>query len=203
MNFVDYFDPDGDGNVSAVDIVNGYKKLFSPPPAFGTMDFEIQFASNKPKEIIIKADISKQEEEKEIIQAVMKHDEIQTLTINSQTYNIKELSNLELRNAMDSIPQASFLLSNIIIFSNEYLDIGDNKDENEKENGRYKIKSGDTFSQIAQNNNMTTKDLLKLNSWLINEGRVKFSQDKILIDATLNENALNNIHHILMGDNYA
>lgn len=115
MNFVDYFDPDGDGNVSAIDIVNGYQKLFSPPPAFGTMDFEIQFASNKLKEIIIKADISKQEEEKEIIQAVMKHDEIQTLTINSQTYNIKELSNLELRNAIENIPQVSFLLSHILI----------------------------------------------------------------------------------------
>lgn len=159
MNFVDYFDPDGDGNVSAVDIVNGYQKLFSPPPAFGTMDFEIQFASNKPKEIIIKADISKQEEEKEIIQAVMKHDEIQTLTINSQTYNIKELSNLELRNAIDYIPKVSFLLSNILIKAEETIDLGTK--------GLYKVKSGDTLSTIAQNNKLITKDLLKLNPHLI------------------------------------
>lgn len=195
MNFVDYFDPDGDGNVSAIDIVNGYQKLFSPPPAFGTMDFEIQFASNKPKEIIIKADISKQEEEKEIIQTVIKHDEIETLTINSQTYNIKELSNLELRNAIENIPQVSFLLSHILIKVGEYLDLG--------EKGIYKIKSGDTLSTIAQLNGMVTKDLVRLNPWLCDEGRVKFLQDKILIDATLDENALNNIHHILMGDNYA
>lgn len=190
MNFVDYFDPDGDGNVSAVDIVNGYKKLFSPPPAFGTMDFEIQFASNKPKETIIKADISKQEEEKEIIQAVMKHDEIQTLTINSQTYNIKELSNLELRNAIENIPQVSFLLSHILIKVGEYLDLG--------EKGIYKIKSGDTLSTIAQRNGMVTKDLVKLNPWLCDEGRIKFNQNKVLIEG--NPLNLSNTNHTLYGE---
>ena len=190
MNFVDYFDPDGDGNVSAIDIVNGYQKLFSPPPAFGTMDFEIQFASNKPKEIIIKADISKQEEEKEIIQAVMKHDEIQTLTINSQTYNIKELSNLELRNAIENIPQVSFLLSHILIKVGEYLDLG--------EKGIYKIKSGDTLSTIAQRNGMVTKDLVKLNPWLCDEGRIKFNQNKVLIEG--NPLNLSNTNHTLYGE---
>ena len=190
MNFVDYFDPDGDGNVSAIDIVNGYQKLFSPPPAFGTMDFEIQFASNKPKEIIIKADISKQEEEKEIIQAVMKHDEIQTLTINSQTYNIKELSNLELRNAIENIPQVSFLLSHILIKVGEYLDLG--------EKGIYKIKSGDTLSTIAQRNGMVTKDLVRLNSWLCDEGRIKFNQNKVLIEG--NPLNLSNTNHTLYGE---
>ena len=93
------------------------------------------------------------------------------------------------------------MLSNITIFSNEYLDIGDNKDENEKENGRYKIKSGDTFSQIAQNNNMTTKDLLKLNSWLINEGRISFNQNKVLIEG--NPLDLSNKNHTLIGDSNA
>ena len=190
MNFVDYFDPDGDGNVSAIDIVNGYQKLFSPPPAFGTMDFEIQFASNKPKEIIIKADISKQEEEKEIIQAVMKHDEIQTLTINSQTYNIKELSNLELRNAIENIPQVSFLLSRILIKVGEYLDLG--------EKGIYKVKSGDTLSTIAQKNGMVTKDLVRLNSWLCDEGRIKFNQNKVLIKG--NPLNLSNTNHTLYGE---
>ena len=190
MNFVDYFDPDGDGNVSTVDIVNGYKKLFSAPPAFGTMDFEIQFASNKPKEIIIKADISKQEEEKEIIQAVMKHDEIQTLTINSQTYNIKELSNLQILNALDYIPKVSFLLSNILIKVGEYLDLG--------EKGIYKIKSGDTLSAIAQKNGMVTKDLVRLNSWLCDEGRIKFNQNKVLIEG--NPLNLSNTNHTLYGE---
>ena len=190
MNFVDYFDPDGDGNVSAVDIVNGYQKLFSPPPAFGTMDFEIQFASNKPKEIIIKADISEENVEKEIIQAVIKHDEIQTLTINSQTYNIKELSNLELRNAIENIPQVSFLLSHILIKVGEYLDLG--------EKGIYKVKSGDTLSVIAQKNGMVTKDLVRLNSWLCDEGRILFNQNKVLIEG--NPLNLSNTNHTLYGE---
>ena len=190
MNFVDYFDPDGDGNVSAIDIVNGYQKLFSPPPAFGTMDFEIQFASNKPKEIIIKADISKQEEEKEIIQAVMKHDEIQTLTINSQTYNIKELSNLQILNALDYIPKVSFLLSNILIKVGEEIDLGSK--------GIYTIKSGDTLSVIAQKNGMVTKDLVRLNSWLCDEGRISFNQNKVLIEG--NPLNLSNTNHTLYGE---
>ena len=191
MNFVDYFDPDGDGNVSAIDIVNGYQKLFSPPPAFGTMDFEIQFASNKPKEIIIKADISKQEEEKEIIQAIIKHNEIQTLTINSQTYNIKELSNLELRNAIENIPQVSFLLSHILIKVGEYLDLG--------EKGIYKVKSGDTLSTIAQRNGMVTKDLVRLNPWLCDEGRISFNQNKVLIEG--NPLDLSNKNHTALRRN--
>ena len=190
MNFVDYFDPDGDGNVSAVDIVNGYQKLFSPPPAFGTMDFEIQFSTNKPKEIVIKADISEEKVEKEIIQTVIKHDEIETLTINSQTYNIKNLSNLELRNVIENIPQVSFLLSHILIKVGEYLDLG--------EKGIYKIKSGDTLSVIAQKNGMVTKDLVRLNSWLCDEGRIKFNQNKVLIEG--NPLNLSNTNHTLYGE---
>ena len=193
MNFVDYFDPDGDGNVSAIDIVNGYQKLFSPPPAFGTMDFEIQFSTNKPKEIVIKADISEEKVEKEIIQTVIKHDEIETLTINSQTYNIKNLSNLELRNAIENIPQVSFLLSRILIKVGEYLDLG--------EKGIYKIKSGDTLSTIAQKNGMVTKDLVRLNSWLCDEGRIKFNQNKVLIEG--NPLDLSNKNHTLIGDSNA
>lgn len=181
MNFVDYFDPDGDGDVSAVDI---------PPPAFGTMDFEIQFSSNKPKEIVIKADISEENVEKEIIQAVIKHNEIQTLTINSQTYNIKELSNLELRNAIENIPQVSFLLSHILIKVGEYLDLG--------EKGIYKVKSGDTLSVIAQKNGMVTKDLVRLNSWLCDEGRILFNQNKVLIEG--NPLNLSNTNHTLYGE---
>ena len=190
MNFVDYFDPDGDGNVSAIDIVNGYQKLFSPPPAFGTMDFEIQFSTNKPKEIVIKADISEEKVEKEIIQTVIKHDEIETLTINSQTYNIKNLSNLELRNVIENIPQVSFLLSHILIKVGEYLDLG--------EKGIYKIKSGDTLSVIAQKNGMVTKDLVRLNSWLCDEGRIKFNQNKVLIEG--NPLNLSNTNHTLYGE---
>ncbi|MDD7423154.1 MAG: hypothetical protein PUK41_07345, partial [Campylobacter hominis] len=62
-------------------------------------------------------------EAKEISQIIAETTKVQTLTINSQTYNIKELSNLELRNAIENIPQVSFLLSHILIKVGEYLDL--------------------------------------------------------------------------------
>lgn len=86
---------------------------------------------------------------------------IPTVTINSHTYDIKTLSNLEIGNAIDKIPRASFLLSNILIRTSEELDLGSK--------GLYKIKSGDTLSTIAQRNGMITKNLLKLNTWLVDE----------------------------------
>ena len=127
---------------------------------------------------------------KEISQIIAETTKVQTLTINSQTYNIKELSNLELRNAIENIPQISFLLSHILIKVGEYLDLG--------EKGIYKVKSGDTLSVIAQKNGMVTKDLVKLNPWLCDEGRIKFNQNKVLIEGDpLN---LSNTNHTLYGE---
>lgn len=51
--YVDYFDPDHDGIVSPQDIVNGYKKLFSPPPAFGSAEVSLQFSRTSPNRIQI------------------------------------------------------------------------------------------------------------------------------------------------------
>ena len=138
--------------------------------------------NNENNSSLTAADIAKNE--------VIKHNEIQTLTINSQTYNIKELSNLELRNAIENIPQVSFLLSHILIKVGEYLDLG--------EKGIYKIKSGDTLSTIAQLNGMVTKDLVRLNSWLCDEGRIKFNQNKVLIEG--NPLNLSNTNHTLYGE---
>lgn len=120
---------------------------------------------------------------------------LEQITINSKTYNIKELSNLQIRNALDFIPKVSFLLSNILIKVGEELDLGDK--------GIYKVKSNDTLSTIAQRNGMITKDLLKLNTWLLDENRVKFLQNKILVDTTLSESEPNNINHTLIGDSNA
>ena len=115
---------------------------------------------------------------------------LEQITINSHTYNIKELSNLELRNAIENIPQVSFLLSHILIKVGEYLDLG--------EKGIYKIKSGDTLSTIAQLNGMVTKDLVRLNSWLCDEGRISFNQNKVLIEG--NPLNLSNTNHTLYGE---
>ena len=86
------------------------------------------------------------------------------------------------------------MLSNINLPTKE-IDLG--------AKGIYQVKSGETLSQIAQNNNMTTKDLVKLNPWLIDENRVKFLQDKVLVDTTLSERELNETNHTLTGDTNA
>jgi lysM domain protein len=67
---------------------------------------------------------------------------IPTVTINSHTYDIRNLSNLEIRNTLNKIPQMSFLSSDILIRTGEELDLGSK--------GIYKVKSGDTLSTIAK-----------------------------------------------------
>ena len=109
-----------------------------------------------------------------------------------QTYNISNLNNLELRNAIDSIDKVSFLLSNITIYAGEEIDLGSK--------GTYKVKSGDTLSTIAQNNGYVTKDLVKLNPWLFDDGRIQFYYpDKVLIkEGTI---ISDNNNHTLNGTN--
>ena len=129
----------------------------------------------------------------EIFEVINAMPNIPTVTLNSHTYDIRNLSNLEIRNAIDKIPQVSFLLSNILIRTGEELDLGSK--------GIYKVKSGDTLSTIAQRNGMVTKELLKLNTWLADEGRVKFLKNKVLVESNILE--LNEIDHVLVGDRNA
>lgn len=172
------------------------KGVFGRPPSSneGSLVYDITYNQQTKNIVVTNIDGSHKDEiEKSIVTEVIKHNEIQTLTINSQTYNIKELSNLELRNAIENIPQVSFLLSHILIKVGEYLDLG--------EKGIYKIKSGDTLSTIAQRNGMVTKDLVRLNSWLCDEGRISFNQNKVLIEG--NPLNLSNTNHTLYGDTNA
>ncbi len=189
-NFVNYFDPDGDGNVSPEDIVNGYKQLFSEPPAFGTVEFVALYSPSDKTNITIQAhnDALKTEAVKTIVQSK----DIKKIVLNNQTYNISNLNNLELRNAIDSIDKVSFLLSNITIYVGEEIDLGSK--------GTYKVKSGDTLSTIAQNNGYVTKDLVKLNPWLFDDGRIQFNYpDKVLIkEGTV---ISDNNNHTLNGTN--
>lgn len=90
--------------------------------------------------------------------------------INTQTYDVvSENNKLLIRNAIDDIPKVSFLLSHIDIDVGDILDIGDQ--------GLYTVKGGDTMSQVAEAHGMTTQALLKLNTWLIDEGKVHFDQN--------------------------
>ena len=105
--------------------------------------------------------------EKDATEAILTNTQANKLTLNNQTYDIKNLNNLELRNAIDSIDKVSFLLSRIDIKAGEKIDIGNG--------GVYTVKSGDTLSVIAQNNGYVTKQLVKLNPWLFDDNRIKFN----------------------------
>lgn len=155
---------------------------------------EIIFEKNKNSLAIKTAsEVGSVKQATEIFEIINAIPNIPTVTLNSHTYNIRNLSNLEIRNAIDKIPQASFLLSNILIRTGEELDLGSK--------GIYKVKSGDTLSTIAQRNGMVTKELLKLNTWLVDEGRVSFLQNKVLVESNILE--LNEIDHVLTGDRNA
>nr|WP_323874605.1 LysM domain-containing protein [Campylobacter massiliensis] len=65
----------------------------------------------------------------------------------------------------------------------------------------YKVKSGDTLSTIAQKNGMATKGLLKLNTWLADEVRVSFLQNKVSVESNILK--INEIDHVLTGDRNA
>jgi hypothetical protein len=122
-NFVDYFDPDGDGNVSPSDIVNGYKKLFSPPPAYGTVEFEALYNPSNKSTIIINTQIVGAQ--KAAVEEVVQHNIIKSATVNNHSFDIAiSPSNLHLRNALTSIDDYQFLLSNVTIKPGEKLDMG-------------------------------------------------------------------------------
>ena len=154
------------------------------------INFEFSFDKEKHTS---KIKTSNANTEKQAIQTLTAIDDIKSVTLNSHTYNIRSLSNLEIRNAIDKIPPVSFLLSDILIRTGEELDLGSK--------GIYKVKSGDTLSTIAQRNGMVTKELLKLNTWLVDEGRVSFLQNKVLVESNILE--LNEIDHVLTGDRNA
>ncbi len=112
------------------------------------------------------------------------------LTLNGQSLDIRNLSTIELRNAVSYIDSVSFLLSNTTIKTGEKLDMGNY--------GIYTVKGGDTLSQIAQSHSMTTKQLVELNTWLIDDHRIVFDYPtKVLLDeGTIVSSAAN---HTLLG----
>ncbi|MDD3009480.1 MAG: LysM peptidoglycan-binding domain-containing protein [Arcobacter sp.] len=126
----------------------------------------------------------------------LKNNDIDKATINDIVYIKQDLTNqtsLQIRNLLTDINSVNILLSNVLIKIDEKLDLG--------EKGIYTVKSGDTFSQIANNNGFTTKELLEKNTWLIDENRITFNTpSEILVNQTANLNN-NNQNHTLIGTN--
>jgi Ca2+-binding RTX toxin-like protein len=126
----------------------------------------------------------------ETLPLIFQIDDIRKINYQNETYNVADsTNNLLIRNSVYTIPSVSFLLSHILIVTGEQLDVGDQ--------GLYTVQSGDTMSEIAEAYGMTTQKLLQLNTWLIDEGRVSFDQDKVLVSASVSD--LTNQSHILTG----
>ncbi|MDR1977052.1 MAG: hypothetical protein LBQ18_08715 [Campylobacteraceae bacterium] len=163
-------------NVTPKQFFNDFKELFDPsytPPQISQSNVTVSVPNAEPNHIIANFQNST-DIEKAIIQEAVKRDEITKLTLNDKTYNIAKDNNISIRNSIDNIPEASFLLSHILIKKGETLDVG--------EQGFYKVSAGNTASVIAERFDLTTKELVKLNSWLIDEGRVTFNQGKVLVE---------------------
>lgn len=95
------------------------KGVFGRPPSSneGSLVYNVKINSKKHNvEVIDTNKVKKDEIEKSIIEEIVKHDEIKTITLNSQTYNIQQLSNLELRNAIDYIPKVYYLRAGFFCF---------------------------------------------------------------------------------------
>ena len=140
-----------------------------------------------------KASISTSDEQvwQDFLKQIQTSTNANKITYNEKNYNIATSPDLLLiNNALDKIPSVSLLLSSIDIFLNDKLDFG--------ALGVYSVVSGDTFSELANTNGFTTKELLQLNRWLIDEGKVHFEQNKVLIDVTSTD--LAQVDHTLIGD---
>jgi len=118
---------------------------------------------------------------------------IEKVEVNHKSFELKDANATVLKENLAHIPESSILLSNVKLYPDDQLNI----DEKQK----YTVKSGDTFSQIAQDHKTTNKDLLEKNEWLIDEKRIEFQEEKILIDTSeKNSKNLDN-HHELDDEN--
>ena len=141
---------------------------------FDINDSEDQFTIGDDKNIVINTPFNLSTEEKtQLLQEISKHNEIQTINLNNQTYILSQLSNSQIKDLFSHISETSFLLSDILIRQGEILELGNGK--------TYEVKLGDTLSQIAQANGLSTKDLVGLNTWLIDDDRIKFLDDKAMV----------------------
>lgn len=123
----------------------------------------------------------------------IKTDKVQVDDIVYIKQDLTNQTSLQIRNLLTDINSVNILLSNVLIKIDEKLDLG--------EKGIYTVKSGDTFSQIANNNGFTTKELLEKNTWLIDDNRITFNTpSEILVNQTANLNN-NNQDHTLIGTN--
>ncbi|MDD2780860.1 hypothetical protein [Sulfuricurvum sp.] len=140
-----------------------------------------------------KATISENADVQGLTDITLKKTNAQQLTIGTRVLDIRNLSEIELRNAVSHIDSVSFLLSEINIKVGEKLDMGSF--------GIYTVGTNSydySLSLIAKNHGMTTKELVMLNTWLVDDGRIDFLYPtKVLVDAGTIVNSV--INHTIAG----
>jgi VCBS repeat-containing protein len=134
-----------------------------------------------------------EDDEIELMEVLFEEKELELekveLTSKNKTFDVKELTPIELKNAIDDIDEVSFLLSHIVIFPDEiiYSNIPLPKTEKEliamgtlfgEDKPLYKVTSGDTVSEIAEKYDLSTKELLKFNPWIFEQNRIQFDYPK-------------------------
>jgi len=107
---------------------------------------------------------------------------VDRVEVNDKSFEIKDANATVVKENLANIPESSVLLSHVNIYPEDQLKIDENK--------IHTVVSGDTFSEIAQTNQMSSKALLTENEWLIDEGRIEFQEEKILVDTTEKENQI-------------
>jgi|GEM_PF-6796201 len=146
-----------------------------------------------------------QEAKATIIQDILatKTSYVDKMIHSGQTYDIKNLTNTELKNAVENIDDISFLLSNITVFPGEIIYSGeelllDDMEINLYDNigvGKplYQVIEGDTISSIAEGYNISIKELVTHNLWLFDKNRIHFqSGEKVLIEENTSISNSNN-----------
>jgi len=111
---------------------------------------------------------------------------------NNLTYKIMDdNNNLLIRNAINDIPSELFTFANVSLSSSEKIDLGSN--------GVYQASGGEKLADIALNNGYTAQQLVALNPWLIDDGKVYFDQGKVLVN--VNASDFGRVNHTLQGTN--
>ena len=105
---------------------------------------------------------------------------VDRVEVNDKSFEIKDANATVVKENLANIPESSVLLSHVNIYPEDQLKINETK--------THTVASGDTFSEIAQTNQMSSKALLTENEWLIDEGRIEFQEEKILVNTSEKEN---------------
>ena len=181
-NFVDYFYPDHNGVVSPADIVNGYKKLFSPPPAYGETNYLLEYNTQIPNKVtIVVPDDNLML--KSVMDEIAKYDQIEefSLTNTQETMTITKtispdtqkatytLTASDLENASAIIGSVFGMIdSSAITPSDVVVNLTDT-------NTSTTLTKGNLLYELGTKGSIDLYSMLENNPWLIDESNIVLS----------------------------